>query len=189
MLWELWKLRNEELQQFQCSPVYTTNVISYLFEHACVCHVIISFQDSKLKYCRRVCVLFPVLFILRNLTTAMTTWRTEIMKIRVMFFFPFSCCIPRPDILLITPWNDVSYETSKGAGYLRRYSVQQITGRPGFDPGRGNGYFSSPCVQTGSGAHPASYTIGTGGSFPGGKERPGRDADYSLPFTAKVENE
>jgi hypothetical protein len=25
------------------------------------------------------------------------------------------------------------------------------------------------CVQTGSGAHPASYTIGTGGSFLGGK--------------------
>jgi hypothetical protein len=24
-------------------------------------------------------------------------------------------------------------------------------------------------VQTGSGAHPASYLIGTGGSFPGGK--------------------
>jgi hypothetical protein len=28
---------------------------------------------------------------------------------------------------------------------------------------------SSLCVQTGSGAHPASYTMGTGGSFPGVK--------------------
>jgi hypothetical protein len=35
-------------------------------------------------------------------------------------------------------------------------------------------------VQTGSGAHPASYTMGTGGSFPGGKARPMRNADHSL---------
>jgi hypothetical protein len=33
------------------------------------------------------------------------------------------------------------------------------------------------CNQTGSGANPASCTVGTGGSFPGGKARPGRDAD------------
>jgi len=37
--------------------------------------------------------------------------------------------------------------------------------------------FSAP-VQTGPGAHPASCTMGTG-SFPGSKERPGRDADPS----------
>jgi hypothetical protein len=35
------------------------------------------------------------------------------------------------------------------------------------------------CVQTGSEAHPASCTMGTGGFFPRGKERPGRDADHS----------
>jgi hypothetical protein len=35
------------------------------------------------------------------------------------------------------------------------------------------------CVQTGSGAHPASCTMGTGGPFHGGKARPGRDADHS----------
>jgi hypothetical protein len=40
-------------------------------------------------------------------------------------------------------------------------------------------FSSSPYVQTGSGAHPASYPMGTGGSFPGGKARPGRDADRS----------
>ena len=45
--------------------------------------------------------------------------------------------------------------------------------------GRG---FSAP-VQTGPGAHPASCTMGTG-SFPGGKERPGRDADPSPPSSA-----
>jgi len=42
--------------------------------------------------------------------------------------------------------------------------------------------FSAP-VPTGSGAHPASCTMGTG-SFPGGKERPGRDADPSPPSSA-----
>jgi hypothetical protein len=44
-------------------------------------------------------------------------------------------------------------------------------------------FSSSLCVQTGSEAHPASYPMGTGGGgpFPGGKARPGRDADHSPP--------
>jgi len=42
--------------------------------------------------------------------------------------------------------------------------------------------YSAP-VQTGPGAHPASYTMVTG-SFPRGKERPGRDADPSPPSSA-----
>jgi hypothetical protein len=50
-------------------------------------------------------------------------------------------------------------------------------------------FSSSPCVQTGSVAHPASYPMGTGGSFPGGKARPGRDADHSPPSSAEVKNE
>jgi hypothetical protein len=45
------------------------------------------------------------------------------------------------------------------------------------------------CVQTGSGAHPASCIVGTGGSFPGGKARPGRDADHSPPSSAEVKKE
>jgi hypothetical protein len=40
-----------------------------------------------------------------------------------------------------------------------------------------------------SGAHPASCTKGTGGSFPGAKARPGRDADHSPPCNAEVKNE
>jgi hypothetical protein len=50
-------------------------------------------------------------------------------------------------------------------------------------------FSSSLCVQTGSGAHPASCTMGTGGPFPGGKARPERDADHSPPSTAEVVNE
>jgi hypothetical protein len=50
-------------------------------------------------------------------------------------------------------------------------------------------FSSSLCVQTGSGAHPASCTMGTGGLLPGGKARPGRDADHSSPSSAEVVNE
>jgi hypothetical protein len=44
-------------------------------------------------------------------------------------------------------------------------------------------------VQTGSGAHPASCTMGTGDPFLGGKARPGRDADHSPPSSVEVVNE
>jgi hypothetical protein len=50
-------------------------------------------------------------------------------------------------------------------------------------------FSSSPCVQTGSGAHQASYAMGTGGTFPGGKARPGRDPDHSPPSSAEVKYE
>jgi hypothetical protein len=42
-------------------------------------------------------------------------------------------------------------------------------------------FSSSLCVQTGSGAHPASCTMGTGGPYPGAKARPGRDDGHSPP--------
>jgi hypothetical protein len=50
-------------------------------------------------------------------------------------------------------------------------------------------FSSNPCVQTGSGAHPASCPLGTGVLSPGVKARPGRDADHSPPSSAEVENE
>jgi hypothetical protein len=43
---------------------------------------------------------------------------------------------------------------------------------------------SSPCVQTGSEAHSASYPMGTGG-----REWPGRDADHSPPSSAEIKYE
>jgi hypothetical protein len=49
-------------------------------------------------------------------------------------------------------------------------------------------FSSSPCVQTGSGAHPA-YPMGTGGPLSGGKARPGRDADHSPPSSVGFKNE
>jgi hypothetical protein len=62
--------------------------------------------------------------------------------------------------------------------------------RSRFDPRQKRIDFSSSlCVQTGSGAHLASRTMGTGGPYPEAKERPGRDADHSPPSSAEVENE
>jgi hypothetical protein len=78
-------------------------------------------------------------------------------------------------------------------GLLSQYSVWLRTGRPGDRgsiPGGGKEDFSSGlCVQTSSGAHPASCPMGTGDHFSGGKARPGRDADHSLPSNAEVVNE
>jgi hypothetical protein len=50
-------------------------------------------------------------------------------------------------------------------------------------------FSSSLFVQTGSGAHPASCTMGTGGPFPGANARPERDADHSPSSSAEVVNE
>jgi hypothetical protein len=44
-------------------------------------------------------------------------------------------------------------------------------------------FSSTLCVHTGSEAHPASCTTGTGG-----KARPGRDADHSSPSSAEIKN-
>jgi hypothetical protein len=52
---------------------------------------------------------------------------------------------------------------------LCQYSVWLRSGRPGDRgsiPGRGKEFSYSLCVQTGCGAHPASYPVGTRGPFP-----------------------
>jgi len=70
---------------------------------------------------------------------------------------------------------------SCGTGSVAGYSDWLRAGRSGDRiPVRAR--FSAP-VQTGPGARPASCTMGTG-SFPGGKKRPGRDADPSPPSSA-----
>jgi hypothetical protein len=46
-------------------------------------------------------------------------------------------------------------------------------------PAEAKDFSCSLCVQTGSVAHPTSCTMCSGGPFPAGKPRPGRDADHS----------
>jgi hypothetical protein len=49
----------------------------------------------------------------------------------------------------------------------------------------GSRIFISQIVQIGSGVHPTSYTMGTGGTFPG-VNRPGREADHLPPTSVEV---
>jgi hypothetical protein len=69
-------------------------------------------------------------------------------------------------------------------------ATDSTTGRSKFDPRqRRNDFSYNLCVQTGSGAHSVSCTMGTGGPFPWGKARPGRDPDHSLSSSTEVVNE
>jgi hypothetical protein len=63
------------------------------------------------------------------------------------------------------------------------------TGKQGFNSERDNEVIVSlpHSVQTDSGAHPVSYTIDTGGFFPGAK-RPELEAYRSPPSSAEVKN-
>jgi hypothetical protein len=82
------------------------------------------------------------------------------------------------------------YNTSRGSSGSIVYDYglddQAIGVR---SPAVAKDFSSTLCVQTGSGAHPASCTMGTGGPFTGGKARPGRDADHSPLSSAEVVNE
>jgi hypothetical protein len=78
-----------------------------------------------------------------------------------------------------------SYESESSVSIVSDYGLDDW----GSIPDRGRGFSSSLCVQTGSGAHSASCLMGTGGPFPRGKARPGRDADHSPPSSAEVKKE
>jgi hypothetical protein len=64
------------------------------------------------------------------------------------------------------------------------YGLDDRGSRVRFPAGGGN-FSLHHRVQNVSGAHPASYPMGTRGSFPGVK-RPEREADYSPPSSAEV---
>jgi hypothetical protein len=71
-------------------------------------------------------------------------------------------------------------------------SISIVSGR-GLDervievrsPAEAKDFSFSLCVQTGSGAHPASCTMGTGDPFTGAKARPSGDADHSPPLVPR----
>jgi hypothetical protein len=95
--------------------------------------------------------------------------------------------------LVPRPWMIWSYTSCPSS----RVSSGSIVSDYGLDdraigvrfPAGAKDFSCSLCVQTGSGAHPASWPMGTGDPFPGGKARPGRDADHLPPSSAEVENE
>jgi hypothetical protein len=78
------------------------------------------------------------------------------------------------------PWSSVSIVSDYGLDD-RTIEVRPRQRREDFS--------SKFCVQNACGAHPTSCAMGTRGPFPGGKARPGRDADHSSPSSAEVMNE
>jgi hypothetical protein len=88
------------------------------------------------------------------------------------FFF---CFLPHP-----FQSNDSS------VGIVLGYGLDNWGSRVQFPVGAGN-FSLHHCVQNGSGAHPASYPVGTGDLSLGIKWL-GREADHSSPFSAKVKN-
>ena len=83
---------------------------------------------------------------------------------------------------LVLPYRITSTALTVMVGWVAQ-SVQRLAGWS-RDRNLVGARFSAP-VQTGPGAHPASCTGGTG-SFLGGKEWPGRDADPPTPSSAMV---
>jgi hypothetical protein len=84
------------------------------------------------------------------------------------------------NILNVEPGSSVSAVSGYGLDD-RAIKVRSPAGAKNFS--------SILCVQTGSGAHPASCPMGTGGPFSRAKARQGRDADHSPPSNSEVENE
>jgi hypothetical protein len=86
----------------------------------------------------------------------------------------------------VGPVFSVILDTSSGylSGIALGYELDDRGSRVRFLIGAGN-FSLYHRVQTGAGAHPASYPMGTMGSFPGVKQ-PGREADLSPPSGAEV---
>jgi hypothetical protein len=59
--------------------------------------------------------------------------------------------------------------TKLGHDRFSRYSDGLLAEGPGFDSRQGHDFYILYSVQTGSGAHLASYTVSTGGDFLIGK--------------------
>jgi len=80
-------------------------------------------------------------------------------------FYPLSLSLS--SVQRVIAWSRKQIHTHKSDYGLddRAIGVRSPAGAKDFS--------SSLCVQTGSGAHPASCTMGTGGPFPGGKSAAG----------------
>jgi hypothetical protein len=72
--------------------------------------------------------------------------------------------------------------------YMNLHIVWLQTGRPAFDLRQKQRIFPLVKCQTSSEAQPASFPVGVVDAFPGGKSRPGCDADHSPPYTVVIKN-
>jgi hypothetical protein len=105
------------------------------------------------------------------------------------------CIISHP-FCIVQNFTSIKNEKRTRVNFCEQGSSVSIVPGYGLDdraievrtPAEAKDFSSSLCIQTGSGALPASCKMGTGGPFPGAKVRPGRDADHSPPPSAEVEN-
>jgi hypothetical protein len=77
---------------------------------------------------------------------------------------------------------NLHFDPLLGAGTaqsVKRLAMGWTTERLEFESRKGQEFSFLRSVQPGSGVHQTSYTMGTGGSFPG-VNRPGREADHLL---------
>jgi hypothetical protein len=89
-------------------------------------------------------------------------------------------CGATPPLPKTPSWRDAQFKRSTGTTF---YGLDDRGPGVRFPAGAGN--FSLHRVQTGSGAHPASYPMGNRGFFLGVK-RPGRETYHSPPSSAEV---
>jgi hypothetical protein len=86
-------------------------------------------------------------------------------------------------------WNPLWIYLSTLTIDISQYSVWLWTGRPGFDPSHTQRIFPYPLLPCRLWGPPSLLCSGYRGPFPGGKARPGRDADHSPPSSAEVKKE
>jgi hypothetical protein len=82
------------------------------------------------------------------------------------------------------PHSSKSLFTNRHVSIALGYGLDDRSSRVRFPAGAGD-FSLHYRVQNGSGAHPASYSMGTGGSFPGSKAA-GCEADHSPQSSAEV---
>jgi hypothetical protein len=97
---------------------------------------------------------------------------------KINFLIPFSNTVRRTQIF----GSNIDCSRGSSGSIVSDYGLDdraiEVRSPTGAD------FSSSLCVQTDSGAHPASYPMGTGGNA-----WLGRDADHSPPSSAEVKNE
>jgi hypothetical protein len=87
-------------------------------------------------------------------------------------------------ILYETYLKDIIKSRDSSVGIALGYGLDELSSMVRFPAGARN-FSLYHRLQNASGAHPASYPMGTKGSFPGGK-RPKREADHSHLSSAEV---
>jgi hypothetical protein len=87
-------------------------------------------------------------------------------------------------MFLFILWSETGSSVSIVSGYGLDDRAIEVR-----SPAEAGDFSSSLCVQTGSGVHPASCLMGTGGSFPGGYSTAGSWRWPLTPSSAEVENE